>query len=71
MIASLERQVASAQEKLAAASGNADSALIRSASQELAQAQKDLNSRMAEWEEAVQKAEIAERRFVDQIKAFD
>ncbi len=70
-IARLEREAAAAQEAVAAASGRGDSAAIRSASQNLARAQRELQERLLLWEEAVRQVDAAEREFSERLEAFD
>ena len=66
----LFRSVAKAQETLAAASASGDSAGIKSASQELARAQKELEQQLSTWERAVRETEEVERTFSEQLKEF-
>ena len=70
-IASLEKQVASAHESLAKASSSGDAAVIKSASQELARAEKELAGQLSSWEDSVRKAEEVEKLFGEQLAAFE
>ncbi len=70
-IASLEKQVASAHESLAKASSSGDAAGIKSASQELARAERELAEKLASWEDSVRKADETEKLFGEQLAAFE
>jgi ATP-binding cassette subfamily F protein 3 len=62
-VASLEGRVASAQKDLAQASGAGNADAIRSASQALGTAQKDLATRLSEWEQAQEQLEKLEKQY--------
>lgn len=70
-IAGLEKQVAAAHESLAKASSSGDAAGIKSASQELARAEKELAEQLSSWEDSVRKAEEVEKLFGEQLAAFE
>ena len=70
-VATLEREVAASQEALAAASASGDTQTIKTASQELARAQKELEQRLSAWEAAVRKVEEVERGFAEQLEQLD
>lgn len=70
-IAGLEKQVAAAHESLAKASSSGDAAGIKSASQELARAEKELAEQLSSWEDSVRKAEEVEKLFGGQLAAFE
>jgi len=62
-IAQLEKMIAASQEGLAKASAGGDASAIQRLSQELAKAQKDLEQKLHEWEEASKTLDETEKAF--------
>lgn len=70
-IASLEQQVASAQKELAKASMSGEASGIKAASQDLARAEKELEQQLPVWEDALRKADEAEKSFAEQLSSLE
>jgi ATP-binding cassette subfamily F protein 3 len=69
-VADLERSVESSQSALALASSTGERVEIERISRDLANARRELEKTLAEWEVAQRKLEDAERAFAEQLRDF-